>query len=231
MSHEGILVVDDEKNIRMTLTQALEDVGLPVDTAVNGEEALAKIEETEYRLILLDLKMPGIDGLEVLRRISRDRPEVKFIIITAHGTVESAVEAMKLGAVDFLQKPFNPNDIRELVHRVLDRENIDEQKAAAYHEFIELAKMNITRRRFEAAEIFLNKAAAVAPKRPEVFNLLGVMAEISGDRAKAADYYRSGYWIDPTYEPARKNLERVTEMTERRGRVDMGGPETSDRKK
>ncbi len=115
-----LLIVDDEKNIRMTLTQCLETLGYQVDTALNGEEALVKIEQKNYNLVLLDLKMPGISGMEVIRQISGKRPDLKVIVITAHGTIETAVEAMKLGAVDFVQKPFAPQEIRELVRKALN---------------------------------------------------------------------------------------------------------------
>lgn len=119
-----ILVVDDEKNIRFTISQSLESLGFPIQTAVNGEEALKKLEEAEFGLLLLDLKMPGMDGMEVLHRV-RDRwPAIPVIIITAYGTIEFAVDAMKLGAVDFIQKPFSPKEIRELVLQVLQRESI-----------------------------------------------------------------------------------------------------------
>jgi DNA-binding NtrC family response regulator len=140
MTGRSVLIVDDEKNIRLTLSQALEVLEVETDTAANGEEALAKLKEKEFGLILLDLKMPGMDGMEVLRRVSEIRPDIRMIIITAYGTVESAVEAMKLGAADFIQKPFAPEEIRGLVSRVMDREKIDERKAVDYGTSIELAK-------------------------------------------------------------------------------------------
>ena len=111
MKNNAILVVDDEKNIRLTLSQSLEPLGIPVQTAANGEEALQKLREGQFGLVFLDLKMPGMDGMDVLRRIKDDWPSVRVIIITAYGTIESAVEAMKLGAVDFVQKPFSPGPV------------------------------------------------------------------------------------------------------------------------
>ncbi|MBE0616331.1 MAG: response regulator, partial [Proteobacteria bacterium] len=108
MAKRSVLVVDDEKNIRLTLTQSLRALEVETDTAVNGEEALAKLGQAAYDLLLLDLKMPGMDGMEVLRRTRETLPELPVVILTAYGTVASAVEAMKLGAVDFLQKPFSP---------------------------------------------------------------------------------------------------------------------------
>ncbi len=211
MKDKSILVVDDEKNIRLTVSQALEVLGWGIDTAANGEEALAKLKEKGFGLILLDLKMPGMDGMEVLRQVSEIRPDIRIIMITAYGTVESAVEAMKLGAADFIQKPFAPEEIRKLVGRVMDREKIDEQKALDYGAFIELAKRCIGDRHFEAAVEHVRRAISLDPSRPEAFNLLGALMEIRGDRIEAQKNYRAALSLDPSYEPAIKNLQRSTD--------------------
>jgi DNA-binding response OmpR family regulator len=210
MEGKSILIVDDEKNIRLTLSQALEVLEVETDTAANGEEALVKLKEREFGLILLDLKMPGMDGMEVLRRVREIRPDIRIIIITAYGTVESAVEAMKLGAVDFIQKPFSPEEIRELVSRVMDREKLDEKKAVDYGLSLELAKRCIGDRHFDAAIEHLRKAISLDPGRPEAFNLLGALMEIQGDRIEAQKNYRAALSLDPSYEPAIKNLQRST---------------------
>ena len=210
MEGKPILIVDDEKNIRLTLSQALEILEVETDTAANGEEALAKLKEREFGLILLDLKMPGMDGMEVLRRVREIRPDIRIIIITAYGTVESAVEAMKLGAVDFIQKPFSPEEIRELVSRVMDREKLDEQKVVDYGSSLELAKRCVGDRHFDAAIEHVRKAISLDPGRPEAFNLLGALMEIRGDRIEAQKNYRAALSLDPSYEPAIKNLQRST---------------------
>ena len=119
MPEKTILIVDDEKNVRTTLSQALEDLGRPLASAVNGEDALRRLRELDVGVMLLDLRMPGIDGLEVLRRVARERPEVRVVVITAYGAVPDVVEAMKLGAVDFLEKPFSPEEVRTVVRRIL----------------------------------------------------------------------------------------------------------------
>jgi DNA-binding response OmpR family regulator len=211
MTGRSVLIVDDEKNIRLTLSQALEVLEVETDTAANGEEALAKLKEKEFGLILLDLKMPGMDGMEVLRRVSEIRPDIRMIIITAYGTVESAVEAMKLGAADFIQKPFAPEEIRGLVSRVMDREKIDERKAVDYGTSIELAKRCIGDRHFDAAIEHVRRAISLDPGRPEAFNLLGALTEIQGDRIEAQKNYRAALSLDPSYEPAIKNLQRSTD--------------------
>jgi DNA-binding response OmpR family regulator len=210
MISKPILIVDDEKNIRLTLSQALETLGNPIDAAANGEEALSKLKEKEFGLILLDIRMPGMDGMEVLRRVRKIRPDIRVIMITAYGTVESAVEAMKMGAVDFLQKPFDPEEIRELVSRVMDREKLDEQKLMDYTSHIELAKKCIGDRHFDAAVEHVRKAIFIDPGRPEAFNLLGALMEIQGDRIEAQKNYRAALSLDPSFEPAIKNLHRST---------------------
>ena len=210
MIDKPILIVDDEKNIRLTLSQALETLGAEIDTASNGEEALAKLKEKEFGLILLDIRMPGMDGMEVLRRVREIRPDIRIIMITAYGTIESAVEAMKLGAVDFLQKPFDPEEIRELVSRVMDRDKLDEHKLVGYVSRIELAKKCIGDRHFDAAVEHVRSAIFVDPGRPEAFNLLGALMEIQGDRAEAQKNYRTALSLDPSYEPAIQNLHRST---------------------
>lgn len=221
MEKKPILVVDDEKNIRLTMSQSLEPLEIPVQTAVNGEEALQKLREHPFGLVFLDLKMPGMDGMDVLRRIRDDWPKIRVIIITAHGTVESAVEAMKLGAADFIQKPFSPAEIRELATLVLEREALDEQSAVDCRALIELAKRHITDRNFATARETARRAIAADPGQPEGYNLLGALLEIKGDGLDAQKFYRAALDIDPTFKPARANLDRATSWNQL-GKIDMG---------
>jgi DNA-binding response OmpR family regulator len=221
MEKDSILVVDDEKNIRLTMSQSLEPLEIPVQTAVNGEEALQKLRKTSYSLVFLDLKMPGIDGMEVLRQIKDSWPKVRVIIITAHGTIESAVEAMKYGAVDFIQKPFSPVEIRELATRVLRREALLEKDAFDYFSLIELTKKYISDRGFSAARETVRKAMAADPTQPEAYNLLGALHEIKGNRLEAQKFYRASLDIDSSFKPARANLDRITSW-EKKGRIDLG---------
>jgi DNA-binding NtrC family response regulator len=211
MINRSILVVDDEKNIRLTIAQSLGDLGMETDSAASGEEALAKLKKKDFGLILLDLHMPGLDGMGVLREIRELRPDIRVIIMTAYGTVERAVKAIRLGAIDFIQKPFVPDEIRQIVARVFEREKLDEEKGNDYLSSVQLAKRCITDRHFNAAVEHLRKSIALDPGRAEAFNLLGVLMEIQGDRAEAQKNYRAALSLDPSYEPAVKNLRRSTE--------------------
>ena len=209
MEKQPILVVDDEKNIRLTISQSLEPLDLPIWTAASGEEALQKLRESPFGLVFLDMKMPGMDGMDVLRRIKEEWPKIRVIIITAHGTIESAVEAMKLGAVDFIQKPFSPDDIRELAKSVLKHETLAEEKTVDYHSLIELTKRHISDRRFGAARETVRKAIALDPAQPEAYNLFGALLEINGKMFEAQKFYLAAMDINPKYKPAEVNLKRT----------------------
>jgi len=218
-----VLVIDDEKNIRLTFSETLAQMGFDTHAAANGEEALSKMKKTDFDLALLDFRMSGMDGIEVLRCIREGYPKVRVIMITAHGTIESTVEAMKLGTVDFIQKPCTPAEIRELVGKVMEREALDESKGKDYPTLIELAKKCIADHRFDAAGAHVRKAVAIDPSRPEAFNLLGAIQEILGAHpSEALKNYHAALSLDPSYIPARKNIERIAgENKYRRGKIDI----------
>jgi DNA-binding response OmpR family regulator len=214
---EPILIVDDEKNIRLMLSETLKAIELETEMAGSGEEALTKVRERNYGAILLDLMMPGIGGMAFLRRLREMRITTPVIVITAHGTVDSAVEAMKLGAADFIQKPFVPSEIRQMVNAVLDREAMDEDQAETYPDMMNLARKAINDRRFDAAAMVVKNALATDPSNPDAFNVLGALAEIRGDCLEAQRFYRAALELDPTYGPARQNLDRTTRISSRKG--------------
>ena len=114
-----ILVVDDEPNVRKVLGAMLEQAGYLTTRAATGDEALGLVRAQDPDLVITDLKMPGMDGLDLLRRLKEGFPEIPVILLTAHGTVEAAVEAMKQGALDFLAKPFDKTRVLEIVAKGL----------------------------------------------------------------------------------------------------------------
>jgi heterodisulfide reductase subunit A len=115
-----ILVVDDELIVRDSLKDWLLEDGFAVDTAESGPDALEKIAKQPYHLMLLDIKMPEMDGVEVLKRSKDMRPELPVVMMTAYATVETAVEAMKIGALDYLMKPFDPETLVPLVVKLYE---------------------------------------------------------------------------------------------------------------
>jgi DNA-binding response OmpR family regulator len=114
-----VLIVEDETIMRESLRDWLKDEGYEVDTAESGEEALQKIGETEFGVAVLDLRLPRKDGLDVLREATAQNPKLKGVIITAYPSVETAVEAMKIGAVDYIVKPFAPDVLEKAIEEVL----------------------------------------------------------------------------------------------------------------
>ena len=114
-----ILVVEDEAIMRESLRDWLTDSGYQVETAKEGEEALKIIAEQDFSLLILDLRLPGGDGIEVLREAKARRPQLKGIIITAYPSVQTAIEAMKYGAIDYLPKPFDLNQLEKLIQETL----------------------------------------------------------------------------------------------------------------
>ena len=210
MADRSVLIVDDEIYIRMTLSFALEKLNFSVDTAASGTEALKKLAERSYAVMLLDLRIPGMDGMEVLKRVPEVRPEVKVVIITAYGSVEAAVEAMKLGAVDFLQKPFDPEEVRKLVSSLLDQSSQETSRDQEYEGYLQLSSKRIGKGEFDAARVYAHKAISINSNRPEAYNLLGGLYEARSNRLEAEKNYRVALALTPSYQPALKNLDRVT---------------------
>ncbi len=118
MSGAKILIVDDELIVRESLGGWLERDGHTVDKAASGEEALEKCEKNRYDILLLDIKMEGMSGLEVLKRVRENDPDVSVVMITAYGSIPSAIEAMKSGAYEYLLKPFDPDELMVLIEKI-----------------------------------------------------------------------------------------------------------------
>ncbi|MDD5014091.1 MAG: sigma-54 dependent transcriptional regulator [Atribacterota bacterium] len=140
-----ILVIDDEQNIRKMLTRVLSPEGFAVKEADNGSEALKRLQEENYSLVLLDLKMPGLNGIEILKKIRENDLNLPVIMMSAYGSIPDAVEAMKLGALDYLIKPFDIEELKIIINRAikqyeLEVENIyyreEEEKRFNFDEII-----------------------------------------------------------------------------------------------
>jgi DNA-binding NtrC family response regulator len=129
MTTKSILIVDDEPSLRTTLAESLADGGYAVETAGDGVEALRKFEEDPFEAVITDVRLPGMSGIDVLREIKRMSAETPVIVITGYGTVDTAVEAMKEGAADFMMKPF-PFDHIEMILQDVLRTNGGEKESA-----------------------------------------------------------------------------------------------------
>ncbi len=160
-----ILIVDDETNVRLVLQTALASAGYAVIEAEDGQAALKRLRDTPCSLILLDLRMPKMDGMELLRRLRALGNAIPVVMLTAHGSIHDAVEAMKLGAIDFLTKPITPDALRRAVAEVIERqavpaaqpppagEPVDPSKQIAFE--LARAKRALNLGQFSAAEPLL----------------------------------------------------------------------------
>jgi DNA-binding NtrC family response regulator len=128
MNIADILFVDDDRAILEIVREYLAEIGYHVDVVDNGLAALERIKEKPYHIVFTDIKMPDIDGLELLSAIKEYRPETEVIIVTGHGSMESAIQAMKYGSYDYLQKPFKLNVLKIIIDRILDEKKLKQEK-------------------------------------------------------------------------------------------------------
>ena len=124
-----VLIVDDEPIVRESIRDWLDDAGYEVYTAESGEEALELVEKQDFSIIVIDVRLPGKTGIKVLSEIKQQKPQIQSIVITAYPSAELATEAMKLGAVDYLIKPVNPDDLESLIREALIRCDSQEKEA------------------------------------------------------------------------------------------------------
>ncbi|MBM2824897.1 MAG: two component, sigma54 specific, transcriptional regulator, Fis family [Dehalococcoidales bacterium] len=135
-----ILLVEDEAIVRESLRDWLIDDGYNVDVAKDGEEALKKIKEEEFRVIVLDLKLPGIDGLQLFEEAKELKPKTKGVIITAYPSKETREKAQRLGLLDYLPKPFKVEDLEKIISRAL--EELEKTKLGTEHLWLSLGAVS-----------------------------------------------------------------------------------------
>ncbi len=207
MQHRSILVVDDEKNVRFTVSHALQNEGYDVDAASSGVQGLQKTALKEYDLLLVDLRMPGMTGLEMLREIRRQSRELPAVIITAYGNPQQLVEAAQLGAIDFVRKPFSIQSIRSIVRGVIDtatsQYDVPPRDAGGQ---LRAGKKAMMLGHIEEARSFLRDSIVSDGEHPEAVILLGVCDLLSGEREEAARHFRRALQIDPSSRTASEYL-------------------------
>lgn len=162
--HKGnILIVEDEKSMREVLKILLEGEGHQVTTASDGLEAFSCIEKDIFDLVITDMKMPKGDGFEVLKKIKEISPATIVIMITAFGNTETAIEAMKLGAYDYISKPFNIDEIRLIVKKAIEKKR-------------ETEELSLLREKVETTYA-LENIIGQSPKMQELFKLIPRIAQ------------------------------------------------------
>jgi len=217
-----LLIIDNDRGIKRTIRKSLDSGKFEIDQVLLGEEGIKKLERSNYDLIILDLNLSEIKGVQLLKQI-RDKAPIIPVLITADFIgVDDAVKAAKLGAIDYLQKPYNPDDIKQEIDKIISREKISDEDIKDYEETLIKAKSAIKNRELSYAENILRNACLINNTRPEVFNLLGIIAGYRGDSKQAIKMYRAALDIDPTYKPAQENLERSSDIKGRPGDVNLG---------
>ena len=208
-----ILIVDDETNVRLNYRITLETEGYEVFEAASSASALQQFLEHSFAVAVLDMRMPGMDGLELLAKMREVGITVPAMIVTAYSDVPHAVKAMKLGAIDFLQKPLRPEDLRRIVAEIVKRHAPQrDHPAETFNSHIVAAKRCLNLRSFALARIHLVKALELNTKSVEAFNLAGVLAEMLDEQDKAKKYYGQAIKLDKNYEPAQQNMRRLFEL-------------------
>ncbi len=163
-----VLIIDDERPIRNSLKEILEYEKMEVSEATNGIEGLEIVNKSDFDLILCDIKMPGMDGIELLSKIQEQKPEIPVIMISGHGNVETAVDALKKGAYDFIEKPIDLNRLLVTLRNALDRSNLVQETKQLRKKIPESKSNPIIGESHEINHV-LGMIAKVAPTDARVF--------------------------------------------------------------
>jgi two-component system response regulator HydG len=158
-----VLVVDDQRNMRTTLTLMLRDAGFEVEDAADGDAATDRVSAESFDLVLTDLRMGATDGMQVLRHTKEASPLTEVIVMTAFGTIESAVEAMRLGAHDYIQKPFSEQELLVKVQRALEKRRLVGEVSLLAAEFRERYRFENIIGRSAAIRDVLGRIVRIAP--------------------------------------------------------------------
>jgi DNA-binding NtrC family response regulator len=212
MSQVRILIIDDEINIAKTIAATFAKTDFLVEICHDGTEGLKRLQTETWDVVFLDIRLPGMDGMEILKQIYDNKLQVNVVMVTAYGSIENAVQAMKYGAVDFVPKPLEPQVLREIVRKIISRHLLSEQNVVEYQEIIELTKRHIKEREYHKAHADIKQAITQKPESSEAYNLLGAINEVLGDNIAASQAYQMAIKFDAHYLPALENLKRITSM-------------------
>ncbi len=192
-----ILVIDDEPNIRLSFRYGLLSDEWEVDEAPSGADAVAKARTAAeaghaYDLLLLDLRMPGLDGLQVLQKLHEAGIRVPAILVSAHATTDTVLQAIHCGTLDFLTKPVTPDQLRTTIREVMDRFDFARgamsDRPLTEEERLKLGKYRIFEERYADA-VTLFQGFSPGPQAEEAGLMLGILCEITGDFSHAENHY------------------------------------------
>jgi DNA-binding NtrC family response regulator len=205
-----ILVADDQRNARVNLKMILEDAGYRVDVTGHREEALARCHRSCYDIAFVDMNMPTIDGLDLIRCIRALSKGTTVVTLSRYGAVTKVVEAMKLGAIDFVEKPIEPRKTQLLCEEILRRRALAADETV--DELLRKADLALERNALVDARVYLKMAMLRDEKRAEPYYWLSELYEVHGDIREALHYYCRALDAGPTYQPARKMLNRLERL-------------------
>jgi DNA-binding response OmpR family regulator len=203
-----ILIVDDDASTRLGFRVALEAAGYETSEAEDGEQALEELRADPADLVLLDLRMPLLDGTETLRSLREERIDVPVVIVTGHGGVRDAVEAVRLGAVDFLTKPVDPASLRRTVTGLLMGRTSRGAPHDRITETLAVARKALRQGQHALAEALLQRMLHLDPDSPRADTLLGELHESLGEFHSAYRSYRSALLKNRRHGPALDGMKR-----------------------
>lgn len=200
----NVLVVDDERHVRNLIRKILEENGYHVTTISTGEEALVELRKAKFDLLILDLKLPGISGTELLKRMRQEGIELPILIVSAVTNANPIVEAMKYGASEYLSKPFPAQDLLRKVEELLNREQI------SFERLVRLIEEKLEQGKLIAAEKLSRELFAIRPDA-EAHYIYAMVMEQLGNKELAYKYLKAALILDPEHKKAQREITKYEE--------------------
>ncbi|HBT39387.1 MAG: Response regulator receiver protein [Thermotoga sp. 50_1627] len=200
----NILVVDDERNVRNLIKKVLEENDHSVTTIATGEEALVELRRSKFDLLILDLRLPGMSGTELLKLMKQEGIVVPTLIVSAVTNAAPVVEALKQGAGDYLSKPFSAQDLVKKVEELLNREQLSFERLAR------LVEEKLEQGRLATAEKLARELFSIRPDAEAHFIYAMVMEKV-GNKALAHKYLKAALALDPDHRKALKEIAKYEE--------------------
>jgi DNA-binding response OmpR family regulator len=221
-----ILVAHDQRNVRSNLKMILQGAGYRVDTTDDSEEVIARCHRHEYDIVFLDIQMPKIDSLNVIRCIRSLSKKTAVAMVSRYGAIAKVVEAIKLGAVDFVEEPIEPKKIQALCDEMLRRHALMTNDTV--DELLHFAELALDRNALTEVRAFLKIAMLRDENRAEPFYWLSELYEAQGEMRESLYYYCRALDAGPTFQPSRKALRRLKQLAngiheEKKNRLDASG--------